>query len=133
MRLVLRGLGILVTTVLVWYAIQSVAAESGEVVILTTTKADAEDERTRLWVVDHEGSQWLRSGSDVQGWYGNILERPEVEVMRGRESHLYTAVPNLESREVVNRLMQQKYGWADTYVGFFFSRENSIPIRLDPR
>ena len=132
MRLVLRVFGFLVTAVLVWYAIQSIAAESGEVVALTTTNSNAEDQVTRLWVVDHEGSQWLRSGSDVARWYGNILERSEVEVLRGREVQPYTAVPSIENRDAINGLMLQKYGWADDYIGFFFSRENSIPIRLDP-
>ena len=133
MKVVVRGLGFLVTTVLIWYAIQTIAAESGEVVVLTTLDANANDLETRLWVVDHEASQWLRSGSKIQSWYRNLLERPEVEVQRGAEGQLYTAVPSAESQEVINRLMQEKYGWADSYVGLFFSRANSVAIRLDPR
>jgi hypothetical protein len=133
MRRVARGFGILVTLALAWYAIQYFAAESGEVVILTTINSDAERQETRVWIVEHEGSRWLRSGADIQSWYQNIVERPQVEVSRGEEARLYTAVPSVESREEISRLMNEKYGWADEYIGFFFPRENSIPIRLDPR
>ena len=133
MKVIVRGFGFLVTTVLVWYAIQTIAAESGEVVVLTTINSHAKNQETRLWIVDHAESQWLRSGSDVQSWYQNILERPEVEMLRGTEGRLYAAVPSAEDQDEINRLMLEKYGWAESYIGFFFSRTNAIAIRLDPR
>ena len=133
MRNVMRGLGILLTIALVWFLIQMIASESEEVVVLTTIDASGENKETRVWVVDYEEGQWLRSGSDVQSWYQNLLERPEVAVLRGTERRSYTAVPAVEQREAINRLMEKKYGWAESYIGSFFSRENAIPIRLDPR
>lgn len=45
----------------------------------------------------------------------------------------YVAVPVVEKRERIAYLMADKYGWADSFIGFLFGREDSIPIRLDPR
>ena len=42
-----------------------------------------------------------------------------------------TAVP--AKRAELNALMREKYGWADAYIGFFISRAEAVPIRLDPR
>ena len=89
MRVVLRGFGVLVAVALIWYAVQMIAAESGEVVVLTTTNSNEEAQETRLWVVDHEGRQWLRSGGDIQSWYVNLRSRPGVEVLRGSERKKY--------------------------------------------
>lgn len=123
----------LVAVVLGLYVSQQVAAESGEVVVLTTQNQSEEAQETRLWVVDFEGRQWLRSGSDIQSWYGNIRRLPEVEVERGAIAKRYLAVPSPENQAVIGRLMAEKYGWADRYIGFLFGRDKSIPIRLDPQ
>lgn len=133
MKRVLHGFGVLVAVMLAMYAVQMIAAESAEVVVLTTETSSGEAQETRLWIVDHEGSQWLRSGGEIQSWYRNILEKTDVEVLRDSEKTSYTALPTENYREAVNGLMREKYGWADSYIGFFFSRDNAIPIRLVPR
>ncbi len=49
------------------------ASESGEVVVLTT----ADGATTRLWVVDHDGSAWLRSGAPGRpGFNGSTAMLP---------------------------------------------------------
>lgn len=118
---------------LAMYAVQMIASESAEVVVLTTKTSSGEAQETRLWIVDHEGNPWLRSGSEIQSWYRNILEQSDVEIFRDSETETYTALPTENYREAVNGLMREKYGWADSYIGFFFSRDNAIPIRLIPR
>lgn len=133
MKRVFHGLGVLVAVMLAMYAVQMIASESAEVVVLTTKTSSGEAQETRLWIVDHEGNQWLRSGSEIQSWYRNILEQSDVEIFRDSETETYTALPTENYREAVNGLMREKYGWADSYIGFFFSRDNAIPIRLIPR
>lgn len=112
---------------------QWIASESGEVVVLSTRDATAELHDTRLWVVDHDGQPWLRAGAEVQGWYQRLSSRPDVVVERNAIASEYTAVPSPAEREVINRLMLEKYGWADQYIGLLFGRDDAIPIRLDAR
>ena len=113
-------------------ALQMVASESGEVVVLTTTDATGAPQQTRLWVVDHEGSAWLRAGSHQQGGYARLQRQPQVNVERAGTTNPYTARPVPDATPEINRLMADKYGWADRFIGMMFSRENAVAIRLEP-
>jgi len=113
-------------------ALQMVASESGEVVVLTTTDAAGAPQETRLWVVDYDGSAWLRAGSDQQGWYGRLQRQPQVKVERAGATSEYTAQPVPAETPQINRLMSEKYGWADRFIGMMFPRDNAVAIRLVP-
>ena len=112
---------------------QLAASESGEVVTLTTVSDTGETVRTRLWVVDHDGRQWLRSGQPDSGWHTRLTANSAVAVERRGESAEYRAVPVPDARTDINRLMRAKYGWADAYIDFLFDVGDALPIRLDPR
>ncbi len=43
------------------------------------------------------------------------------------------AISLSEQRVEINRLMREKYGWADAFIALMFGREEAIPLRLDPR
>ncbi len=109
-----------------------VASETGEVVVLTTRDHEGTHE-TRIWVVEHEGFQWIRSGDSSSGWYQRIRTEPEVFLQRGGQRKAYLAVSLVDQRDVVNDLMRQKYGWADQFIDMMYGRDNSIPMRLEPR
>jgi hypothetical protein len=115
---------------LAWWAVQMVAAESGEVVIVTTVDSEGRPHDTRLWIVDHDGVGWLRAGGDIAGWYQRLIETPAIVVERGEEKVAYVAQPQLWQRETINGLMLEKYGWAEWYIGLVFNRDRSVPIRL---
>lgn len=133
MKLALRVLALAFAVLVVIVALEIVAAESGEVVVLRTAGEGGEPEETRLWVVEHEGHAYLRAGHEGAGWFVALRAQPAVEVERGGETRPYTAVPDVTAREPINARMLEKYGWADRYIGFLFGRDDSIPIRLDPR
>ena len=59
MRLAIRVFGLLLAVGFAWWAVQMVAAESGEVVIVTTIDSEGRPHETRLWIVDHAGVGWL--------------------------------------------------------------------------
>ena len=128
LKLLAGAVGLIVLVVIV----QVVASETGEVVVLTTTDAAGAPQETRLWIVDHEGSAWLRAGSNTAGWFGRLSAHPDIEVERGGHALRYRATAVPESTSEINRLMAEKYGWADAYIGLMFSREHSLAIRLDP-
>jgi len=126
-------LGGLLALAVVIFVSQIVASETGEVVVLTTTGTDGEPVETRLWVVDLEGSQYLRA-SEGSGWYGRLMADAAVELRRGENSSPYAAVPAPEVRGAVNDLMREKYGWRDVYIDWLVGgRDNAFPIRMDVR
>jgi hypothetical protein len=109
------------------------ASESGEIVVLQTRDAATGGvHETRLWVVDHEGSLWLRAGDPSNSWYRRLEAHPDVTVMRGSESFAMRAVPAPEARDTINDLMNQKYGFADSLICFFLPRDKKVPVRLLP-
>jgi hypothetical protein len=117
---------------LVIVATQYVASESGEVVVLHTRDEAGAVHETRLWVVDHDGSAWLRAGNPSGGWFPRLSAQPNVTLIRGSEALAFQAVPTPEARDTINDLMHEKYGWADSYISFFFPRAKKIPVRLLP-
>ena len=131
-KVVLRVLGSFVVLVVVVMGLQMVASETGEVVVVTTQSEAGVASETRLWIVAHEGSRWLRSGGGAaSGWYQQLLANPRLELVRGTTRYYHLATPVPEMQATVNDLMSEKYGWADSYVGLLFGREDSIAIRLD--
>lgn len=105
----------------------------GEVVTLRTADTVGVMHDTSLWVVDDGGRQWLRAGSTTSSWYERILVKPEVELVRNGQTGRYTAVQVEGSRERINALMAERYGWADRLIGLVRSRDGAVAIRLDPR
>jgi len=132
-RILVRIAVALLVVLLTVGALEIVAAESGEVVVLRTTDAAGAPHETRLWIVDDGSHSWLRSGNDASGWFVLLRERPDVEVVRGEQTLAVRAVPEVGARTRINGMMREKYGWADAYIGMLFGRDDAVPIRLDPR
>ena len=133
MRILLRVVAILVVFALFAFAAQMIAAEQGEVVVVTTHDAAGDGEDTRLWIVDTDGAAWLRAGTPRAGWYQRLVAVPDIEVVRDGKTIQARAVPVPDMRERVNGLMHEKYGTADSVIGMMVDRSGSIAIRLDPR
>ncbi len=125
---------ILLAIVLGVFGLQWAASERVEVVELhTVDPASGEAVITRLWVVDHEGKAYLRVGADGSGWYSRLSATPTISVTRQGTRGDYLAVPRPEKSTIVNDLMQAKYTWGDTVIGYLVgSRENSVPVELQP-
>ncbi len=133
LRIVVRLAVALLVVVLAVGALEIVAAESGEVVVLRLSDAAGVPHETRLWIVDDGSHAWLRAGDPGSGWLALLEERPDAEVVRGEETLAVHAVPEVGARSRINDLMRAKYGWADAYIGALFGRDDAVPIRLDPR
>ena len=131
MGLLLRIITLLAALMIGISAIQMLASESGEVVVLTSYDEFGEGHRTRLWVVEYNGSQWLRSGGPVTTWYGRLQANPYVRVSRGDRSFEAVAHPEPDEKIAINQLMLDKYGWADRWIGLLFPRDGVVPIRLE--
>lgn len=132
MKIVLAIVGALVALGVFVFVLQYVASESGEVATIRTVDADGAPLETRIWVVDHEGAQWIRTGSSASRWMARVKASPEVEVTRNGATATYRPVFVPEATDVVNGLMAEKYGWADDVIGVLIPRDDAQIVRLDP-
>ena len=111
--------------------LERVAAERIEVVELHAMDESGEPVTTRLWVVDDEGYQYLRVGADGSAWFDRLRSNDEFELTRAGVRQSYRSVLRHEKSDKINQLMQAKYTWGDSVIGFLVgSREGSIPIEL---
>ena len=115
------------------FALQFAASESGEVVVVSTTDAEGKAHETRLWVVEYEGSMWLRAGMDSNAWYGRVAQQPDIIVQRDGVAGTYRAVAVPEATQAIQELMREKYGWGDQVISAMIDRSRSVALRLDPR
>jgi hypothetical protein len=104
----------------------------GEVVKLHTRDASGAMHATSLWVVDHEGFQYLRGGNRASGWVERLQSQPTVMVERAGRSAAYQAVAMPELTPAIDALMAEKYGFADRFVGLVRNPERSVAVRLVP-
>jgi len=103
--------------------------------VLRTFDAEGNSKDTVLSVLDDGGQLWVESGHWFRGWYNRVLDNGEIELVRGGETRLYTAVPldTEEAQETVLRLMGKGQS-AGYYVGRTMLLWAPIkPVRLDPR
>jgi len=128
-KVLVWAVGIVVGLGVAVFALQMLASETGEVVVLRVNAEDAES-TTRLWVVEHDGDLWLR-GSPQAGWRLRLASAPQAELERHGQRLACVAEPDPKLSERINDLMAEKYGWRDrvieTLVG---SRDGAIPMRL---
>jgi hypothetical protein len=130
-----RVLGVLAAAVLALAIFYVVLAESGEVVVLETRDARGAHE-TRLWVVDSEGAAWLRTGDPASPWLARLRANPDAALTRRGERREYRAVvvDDPITRERVNALVLEKYGWRESVLrALGMGPAGTTPIRLDPR
>jgi hypothetical protein len=116
--------------VLFGLAILAASEFGGEVVTLYTRDAAGGEARTSLWVVDYQGSQYLRAGDRSSGWFDRLRRAPEVRVERGGKAVTYQAVPTPELTPTIDALMAEKYGFADRFVGIIRDPAQSMAVKL---
>lgn len=114
--------------------IYGVSELGSEIVTVRTTDANGITAETRLWIVDHQGAAWLRSGMKTSGWYVRIVGNPNVEVERGGTWTRMHAQPihNTDLRDRIHALMAEKYGLADRFISTLRDATESVPIHLEP-
>lgn len=129
------GGGLVGLVVLSLVLVFGISEAGGEIVTLETRDANGEPKTTRLWVVDHDGSAWLRSGQPTSGWFVRLEAAPSVRVTRNGETVEYTAEPVRDPavRDRIHALMAEKYTWAESFVAGSRDGTLSIPVRLVPR
>ena len=123
------SVGLLLALVLGVFALQMIASETGEVVVLHSLE-DGTEVTTRLWVVEYDGDLWLRGGPD-SGWRLRVVEVPSVALERQGQRLICDAEAAPALRDRINALMAEKYGWRDRVIeALVGGRDQDIPMRL---
>jgi len=135
MKILAWIVGILLGTLLgiaaLFGIVQTLASERIEVVELHTLDQAGETVTTRLWVMDHDGFQYLRVGGDGSGWFSRIQANDTIKVTRDGDTKTYTSKTRPDKSDLINKLMSEKYTWGDDFFATMFGgREGSIPIEL---
>ena len=132
MRIVRR---VLVTTlgVAISFAVVTlVALEGREVVVLRTVDATGGMRETRTWVADEDGYAWIEAANPDRPFLRDIAINPEIEMRRGGVLQHCHAVPlpNPDGHLRIRRLLAQKYGWGDWWIGLLTDTSGSSALRL---
>jgi hypothetical protein len=110
----------------------AMASEMGGEVVEITTRDDRDVEyKTSLWIVEDQGSEWLRAGSRESAWYKRLVANPEIRMQRNGQTFPYRATPVREATPRINALMARDYGWADQVVGLMRDESKSVAVRLE--
>jgi hypothetical protein len=110
------------------------ALESREVVVLRTFDAAGAARETRVWIAEDEaGASWIEAPYPERPWLLDVAARPEVELVRGGTTTRWRAVPvpGAASHARIRRLLREKYGARDVWVGVLADTSRSLGVRLE--
>ena len=131
MRALLLAVGLAVGAIV----LASSSVDEGEVVTLISTDSAGAAFETQLWIVDVDGSLYLRAGSPHSRWLARLRAQPHVTLVRGGVRVEASALPQTDPKilSLVNERMAEKYGYADRLWAHLVDRDHSVPILLEPR
>lgn len=111
-----------------------IALEGNEVAVLRTRDDAGAVRETRVWLAEADGALWVEAATPERPFYRDLLREPRVEVVRGDVvlETVATPVPGEAGHLTIRRLLADKYGWADAWVGLLQDTSRSIAVRLTP-
>jgi hypothetical protein len=135
MRLVKRLVAVGAIALGVFGIVTLAALEGSEVVVVHTRDPSGTAHATRTWIADHDGVAWIEAANPDRPFYRDILAAPDIEIERGGVRRRYHAEPlaNPDGHRLVRRLLAEKYGIADCWIGLLADTSRSFAIRLEPR
>ncbi len=104
-------------------------------VVVHTHDPSGNPRTRRTWIAYNEGFAWIEAANPDREFYRDIVANPEIEVGRHGELRRYHAVPlaNPDGHQIIRRLLAEKYGLADCWIGLIANTSRSVAIRLEPR
>lgn len=112
-----------------------VALEGREVVKLRTRDASGTERETRAWVADADGAEWVEAANAERPFLQQIQGGSGVDLWRDGawRSCAATLEPPPAGHARIRRLLAEKYGWADRWIGLLADTSASWAVRLDCR
>ena len=111
-------------------ALPFASTRMGEVVVLTSFDEAGQARETRLWIVDHDGTAYLRADGQDAGWLARIRARPAVSIDRGGRRFAARLEVDPGKTAEINAAMELKYGLADALAGVMAPRRDAIAVRV---
>jgi hypothetical protein len=113
-------------------AVTLLALEGREVVVVRTVQPDGTSRDTRTWIADADGVVWIEAANPERPFLQDVRTRPEVTLRRhGALSRCRAdVVPDPDGHARVRRLLTDRYGWADRWIGLFADTSRSVALRL---
>lgn len=129
-RLLLVGLG----AMLAFAAATLLALEGREVVVLRTFDRHGQVRETRIWIADDQEASYIEAANSDRPFLDDIAVNPVVEIQRHGTTQRRTAtvLEQPTGHELIRRLLRERYGWADWWVGLLTDTSRSFGIRLEP-
>ena len=127
-----RGVAIVVLVAAALGATTLVALEGREVVVLETTDEHGAARRTRTWIADEGVGAWVEAANPDRPFLGDLRRTPALVLERAgarRPCHAEIAA-NPDGHERVRRLLRDRYGWADCWIGVVADTRASVGVRL---
>lgn len=110
------------------------AVADADTIQLITVDPDGEPRATTVWLAVWKGHGYVRTSGTR--WLADLERDPDLLVRIGAEEHPLRAVRvhDSETREAVNAVFREKYGWSDALTGLFRGLRG-VPtiLRLEPR
>ena len=131
-----RRIGAAVLALLVAFlAVTLLALEGREVVVVRSFAPDGTVTETRTWVADEDGFVWIEAANPRRRFYRDVVATGKVELRRGGRVARYdvAVMPNPQGHRHIRRLLAEKYGLADWWIGWLADTSPSLEIRLQPR
>ena len=127
------GLAAPVAVLIAVAAATYIAGEVIEVVVVRTRDAAGAVHDSTVWVVDVDGTPWVRVARSGRAWGERLRAEPHVELVRAgvTSPRLATIDTSAPTRARVDAAFRAKYGVVDWWYGVLV-RSNPIPVRLDP-
>ena len=131
-----RLLILAIALVLAFALITAVALEGDEVGVLRTRGGDAPDgiRYTRVWYAEDGARLWIESADHARPFLEDLRREPRIVLEHDGALRAYVAEvqPNPEGHQQIRRLLAEKYGWRDLWVGLLTDTSGSLGIVLTP-
>jgi hypothetical protein len=101
-----------------------------ETVSIATSNADGTLRYTTIWIVVLDGRAYIRTGDTT--WGDNVVGNPSVKLVIDDKEYGLRAdfVEADDERARVIAAFNEKYGWSDTVIGWFFRGPRPKIMRL---
>ena len=111
-----------------------IALEGKEVVVVRTHNEDGGWRETRTWIAENEGAAIIEVANPERPFYLDIQRNPQIELRRaGRiEPHRAIVMKQPDGHTLIRRLLRERYGWADVWIGLIADTTQSLALRLEP-
>lgn len=108
------------------------ALEGGEVVRLHTVSPAGSPRVTRVWIADEDGAAWVEAADPERPFLADLRSGSALELERGAERRACRATVAAEpgGHERIRRLLRQRYGWKDVWIGWIADTSRSLAVEL---